>query len=49
MRRIGTLMLAVVLAPLVAVPAIAADCPMPPDLGDGWTVTAPDQVGLVPR
>jgi len=45
-RPIGTLMLAVISAPLIAVPAVAADCPMPPDLGDGWTVAAPEQEGL---
>jgi CubicO group peptidase (beta-lactamase class C family) len=39
-------MLAVISAPLIAVPAVAADCPMPPDLGDGWTVAAPDHEGL---
>jgi CubicO group peptidase (beta-lactamase class C family) len=48
MRRIGTLMLAVVLAPLIALAAMAADCPQPTDLGDGWTVTAPEQEGLDP-
>jgi CubicO group peptidase (beta-lactamase class C family) len=48
MRRIGTLMLAVVLAPLIALAATAADCPKPTDLGDGWTVTAPEQEGLDP-
>jgi CubicO group peptidase (beta-lactamase class C family) len=46
MWRIGTLMLAVVLAPLIAVAAMAADCPKPTDLGDGWTVAAPEQEGL---
>ena len=46
MRPIGTLMLAVISAPLIAVPAMAADCPMPPDLGDAWTVAAPEQEGL---
>src|ERR1041385_3928181 len=45
-RPIGTLMLAVISASLIAVPAMAADCPMPPDLGDGWTVAAPEQEGL---
>jgi CubicO group peptidase (beta-lactamase class C family) len=45
-RPIGTLMLAVISAPLIAVPAMAANCPMPPDLGDGWTVAAPEQEGL---
>jgi CubicO group peptidase (beta-lactamase class C family) len=45
-RPIGTLMLAVISAPLIAVPAMATDCPMPPDLGDGWTVAVPDQEGL---
>jgi CubicO group peptidase (beta-lactamase class C family) len=48
MRRIGTLMLFVVLAPLIALAAMAADCPKPTDLGDGWTVTAPEQEGLDP-
>jgi CubicO group peptidase (beta-lactamase class C family) len=48
MRRIGTLMLAIVLAPLIALAAMAADCPKPTDLGDGWTVTAPEQEGLDP-
>ena len=48
MRRIGTSMLAVVLAPLIAVPAMAADCSVPPDLGDGWTVAAPEQEGFDP-
>src|SRR5690349_9710015 len=45
-RPIGTLMRAVISAPLIAVPAMAADCPMPPDLGHGWTVAAPEQEGL---
>jgi CubicO group peptidase (beta-lactamase class C family) len=45
-RPIETLMLAVISAPLIAVPAMAANCPMPPDLGDGWTVAAPEQEGL---
>ena len=49
MWRIGTLMLAVVLAPLIAVAAMAADCPKPTDLGDGWTVAAPEQEGLDPE
>jgi CubicO group peptidase (beta-lactamase class C family) len=48
MRRIGTLMLAVVLAPQIALAAMAADCPKPTDLGDGWTVAAPEQEGLDP-
>jgi hypothetical protein len=36
----------VVLAPLIALAAMAADCPKPTDLGDGWTVAAPEQEGL---
>jgi hypothetical protein len=48
MRRIGTLMLAVVLAPLIALAAMAADCPKPTGLGDGWTLAAPEQEGLDP-
>jgi CubicO group peptidase (beta-lactamase class C family) len=48
MRWIGTLMLAVVLAPLIAVAAMAADCPKPTDLDDGWTLAAPEQEGLDP-
>jgi CubicO group peptidase (beta-lactamase class C family) len=48
MRRIGTLLLAVVLALLIAVAATAADCPKPTDLRDGWTVAAPEQEGLDP-
>jgi len=48
MRRMRTLTLAAALAPLIAVAAMAADCPKPTDLHDGWTVAAPDQEGLDP-
>ena len=48
MRWLGTLTLAVVLALVIAVAAAAADCPKPTDLGDGWTVAAPEQEGLDP-
>jgi CubicO group peptidase (beta-lactamase class C family) len=48
MRRIVRLMLAPVLAPLIVVAAMAADCPKPTDLSDGWTVAAPEQEGLDP-
>src|SRR5213595_1608476 len=47
-RRIRMLTLGAVLAPLIAVTAMAAECPKPTDLHDGWTVTAPDQEGLDP-
>jgi hypothetical protein len=48
MRRIGTLLLAVVPVLLIAATAMAADCPKPTDFGNGWTVAAPEQVGLDP-
>src|SRR5260370_32179143 len=47
-RRIRTLTLGAVLVPLIAVAAMAADCPKPTDFHDGWTVAAPDQEGLDP-
>jgi hypothetical protein len=49
MRRIEILIVAaVVLATLIAVTAMAADCPKPTDLHDGWTMAAPGQEGLDP-
>jgi hypothetical protein len=48
MRLIGTLVLGLVLVPLIASTAKAADCGSPTDLHDGWTVTAPAQEGLDP-
>src|SRR5204863_6911830 len=48
MRRIRTLTLGAVLASIVAVAAMAADCPKPTDLHDGWAVAAPEQEGLDP-
>ena len=48
MRRIRTLTLGVVMAPLIAVTAMAADCPKPTDLHDGWMVAVPYQEGLDP-
>jgi CubicO group peptidase (beta-lactamase class C family) len=48
MRQVGTLAVGLVLALVIAVAAIAADCPKPTDLGDGWTVAAPEQEGLDP-
>src|SRR6266581_8496649 len=48
MRRMRTLTLGAVLASLIAVAAMAADCPKPTDLHDGWTVAAPEQEGLDP-
>ncbi len=48
MRRIGTLLLALFPVLLIAATAMAADCPKPTDLGDGWAVGAPEQEGLDP-
>ena len=47
MRQVGVLVFGFVVV-LIAVAAIAADCPKPTDLHDGWTVAAPDQEGLDP-
>ena len=37
---------AALLAALAATPAVAADCPVPATRGDGWTVAAPEAVGM---
>ena len=47
MRQVGVLVLGLVFV-LIAVAAIAADCPKPTDFHDGWTVAAPEQEGLDP-
>jgi CubicO group peptidase (beta-lactamase class C family) len=47
MRQVGVLIFGLVFV-LIAVAAVAADCPKPTDLRDGWTVAAPEQEGLDP-
>ena len=46
--RVGRLVLGIVFTSIFASPTMAADCPKPTDLHDGWTVAAPDQEGLDP-
>src|SRR5215813_8938113 len=51
MWRIVALLLGVVPATLVSpavAAAMAADCPKPTDLHDGWLVAAPEEEGLDP-
>ena len=47
MRQIGVLVFGLVFV-LVAVAAMAAECPKPTEFHDGWTVAAPEQEGLDP-
>ena len=47
MRQVGVLVFGLVFV-LIAVAAMAADCPKPTDFHDGWTVAAPEQEGLDP-
>ena len=47
MRQVGVLVFGLVFV-LIAVAAMAGDCPKPTDFHDGWTVAAPDQEGLDP-
>jgi CubicO group peptidase (beta-lactamase class C family) len=46
-RQVGVLVFGLVFV-LIAVAAMAGDCPKPTDFHDGWTVAAPDQEGLDP-
>src|SRR5947207_10723080 len=46
--RVGRLVLGIVFTSIFASPTMAANCPKPTDLHDGWTVAAPDQEGLDP-
>ena len=48
MRQIGTLLLGVVPALLIAATAMAVDCQTPTGLADGWKVAAPEREGLDP-
>ena len=47
MRQVGVLVFGLVFV-LIAVAAMAADCPKPTDFHDGWKVAAPEQEGLDP-
>ena len=47
MRQVGVLVFGIRVV-LIAVAAMAADCPKPTDFHDGWTVAAPEQEGLDP-
>jgi CubicO group peptidase (beta-lactamase class C family) len=45
---IGAVVLGLVLASVIALPAMSANCENPTDLHDGWTVAPPEKEGLDP-
>ncbi len=46
--RVGILVLGIAFTSIFTSLTMAANCPKPTDLNDGWTVAAPDQEGLDP-